>query len=209
MLFYHTILKLILDFRLLFGYSTAVEKLTINTYTDESGQDTQGKIFIVCTIIIPSDKESHLESNLKAIEIKSRKTKKWYESGNKKRNAYVKLILEDQLLTNLEIFCSIYENKKDYITLTSAHIAKAILSCTKDKKYIAKIFIDKMDKATINLLRHDIKLFHIRYKKIRGLSDAGSRLIRLADAICGLMRDLDKKKIPKNYNKLASRIQKI
>lgn len=114
-----------------------------------------------------------------------------------------------KILSKMSIFFSKYENKIEYAALIGGHIAKAILGFTKDEVYEAKIFIDKMDRKTLESIKKEIKSFHIRYKKIRGLSDEGSALIRLADTICGAIRDLDNKGVSNSYRKLFDRLIEV
>lgn len=185
-------------------------KIKVTSYTDESGQDTKGKIFIVSTIIALSDQTRSIETILEKIEKECHKNKKWSESGNKRRTHYIELLLETNKLKYLTIYYSIYHNKQDYLNLIASHIAKAIFDFTGTQDYQAKIFIDKTNKATIANLRNEIKLFHIKYQKIRGLGDQASALIRLADAVCGLMRDLVNNPKPiKSYKQFSSMIKKV
>lgn len=181
----------------------------INSYTDESGQDTSGKVFVVATIIVPSDNCAAVEELLLKIEGISDKNKKWYDSGNKRRQAYLEHLLKEKIFKKTEVFYSIHTNKADYAVLTGSHISKAILSNAKDKSYVAKIFIDKMDKFTQNKIAKEIKFLHIRYKKIRRLSDNNSALIRMADAMCGLVRDMKNKNLANCYKEVFAKLQEV
>lgn len=154
-----------------------MQKISITSLTDESGQDTQGKLFVVCSAVVFSDRVQEIEAELLEIEKESGKVKKWYETGNQRRHEYIKFILNTKILKEIEIFYSIYENKQEYVTLVGSYIAKAILAFAKDQEYEAKIFIDKTDKTTISNIGKEIKLFHIKYKKIWGLSDNADPLI--------------------------------
>ncbi len=186
-----------------------MQKLKINTYTDESGQDTKGKTFVVCTIVIVSDKVDQIEIKLLKIEAKSGKVKKWYNSGDKKRHKYIDLLLDSVALSQMHVFCSIFRNKQDYINLIGSHIAKTILTFVGEQEYISKIFIDKVDKKSIMNLTREIKSFHIKYKKIRGHTEESSAFIRLADTLCGMTRDMNNKNIPRSYKYLFSKFKQI
>ena len=176
-----------------------MNKIKINTFTDESGQDTKGKMFVVCTVITKSDKAREIEEKLLEVEKESGKTKKWHDVGNKRKHSYIKLLLKNKILNEIQVYCSEYSNKKDYVNLIASHIAKSIFDYVKEEKYQAKIFIDKLDSKTMLNLKKEIKLFHIRYKKIRGITDQSNPLIRLADAACGLKRDLINKNAANSY----------
>ena len=180
--------------------------IKVSSFTDESGQDTKGKVFVVCTVCVASDKTQEVEEKLLDIEMKSGKNQKWFNSGNKRRNAYVKSLLESGFLKNVTLYCSVYKNKSDYVPLVGAHVAKSVLAFSGDGPYMSKIFIDKMDKGTLGSIKKEIKLFHIKYKKIRGLSDEASPLIRLADAACGIVRDLDNKSVADAFKEFSNQL---
>ncbi len=181
----------------------------INSYTDESGQDTSGKVFVVATVVVSADSAELIENKLLKIEKISNKTQKWYDSGFIRRRDYIKLLLKEKILLKIDILYSRFENKADYVVLISSHIAKAILTSVGDTDYLSKVFVDKMDKKTHQRIAKEIKTYHIRYKKISRLSDQNSALIRLADAICGLVRDMDNKNVASCYKDLFSKLKKI
>ena len=143
------------------------------------------------------------------IEEKSGKIKKWYQTGNKRRTSYLELLLKEKILTKASAYYSKYQNKSDYISLIGSHIAKSILTYSQDQPYIAKVFMDKLDNKTIKNLKREIKLFHIRYRKIRGITDESSSLIRLADSLCGLIRDINNKKIPESYRAVFNKLKEV
>lgn len=186
-----------------------IKKYKINTYTDESGQDTAGKYFIVVTAIIETELASKLESLLLEIEEKSGKTKKWSDSGNRKRHKYISELLEKNLLAKIKVFYSKFENKSDYISLIGSHIAKSILFVVGNNDYQTKIFLDRINKKEELKLSKEIKSYKIRYKKIRGIRDEGNAFIRLSDAICGLIRDLKNRNCANNYKKIFLKITEI
>lgn len=93
--------------------------------------------------------------------------------------------------------------------MIGAHIAKSILAFVSESEYETKIFIDKMDKKTIDKIKKEIKSFHIKYKKIRGIADQLSVLIRLVDTVCGAIRDLSNKNVANSYKKLFNRLVEV
>lgn len=184
-------------------------KIKINTYTDESGQDTRGKLFIVATVIVLSDSAISIEENLRKIEKDSGKLKKWADVGVRVRERYLSLLLREGVFSGITIHYSEYKNKKDYINLMGSHIAKSILDFRGNNDYQVKIFIDKMDKTTHGHLKSELTSYRLRYKKIVPLNDKSSALIRLADAVCGLIRDLNNRNIDECYKKTFSKVKKI
>lgn len=183
--------------------------IKIYTYSDESGQDTKGQYFIVCTVIITDSNKDKVEKELLEIEKISHKTNKWNKTSTKYRQKYIETLINKKIFSFLSIYYSEFTNKKDYIDLIASHIAKSVINYTDSKNYTAIIFYDKTNKSEIQQLRKEINKYKIKYKKIRNLSDKSSSLIRLADATCGLIRDLDNKKHPEIYEKIGKKIIKI
>jgi hypothetical protein len=186
-----------------------MKKIKVTTFTDESGQDVSSKIFVVCTAICESSDVEFLNKELLDIENKSGKTKKWYKSSNKTRASYVKKILQSKVLSKTKIYYSEYGDKTEYSRLVGSHIAKSIINYVADSDYKAKIFIDKTNKPVLEQIKKEIKAFRVHYQKIRGLSDGSSSLIRLADSLCGIVRDLSKNRKSESFRKLLKRFKEI
>ncbi len=184
-------------------------KIIISTFTDESGQDTKGRLFVVSTVILLAGKSQNIETRLLEIEKESKKIKKWTDVANKRRISYTKLLLKKKIFSDVTIYFSVYKNKLDYEALIGSHIAKAILDYVEGERYLAKIFIDRMNKSSIVKIKKEIKLLHVRYRKIRQINDKSSSLIRLADSICGLVRDLSNKNLDQSYKTIANKIKEI
>lgn len=171
-----------------------MKKIRVSTYTDESGQDTKGELFVVCTVITLSSNSEQLEKDLNSIESKTNKKYKWYESKDENRKNYIRHVTKLKSTNKFQIYYSIFNNKLDYSNLLGSHIAKSIINFVGENEYKAKIFIDKTNNKVIEKIKNEIKLYRIKYQKIRGLSDDSSSIIRLADSSCGMIRDIDKNK---------------
>lgn len=181
----------------------------INTYSDESGQAASGKDFIVSTVIIDTKNVGNLESLLITIEKESNKIRKWTDSSMKKRANYAKLLLRRKIFSTVTVYYTIYRNKEDYVPLISTHLAKSILDHTKGEKYVAKIFLDKVNNKIHKMIRGEIKSHKIRYRKIRSLDDTNNVYLKLADAICGLARDINNRGIDESYSIIFKKLKKI
>lgn len=184
-------------------------KLKFSTFTDESGQDSQGITFVVVTVV--SDNFHVLEAIklLEDIEKLSDKRSKWNKSNNKRREKYIDLLLKSQILQKTAIFYSEYKNKSDYIALIGAHLAKTIINKANVADYKAKVFIDSLNHKEIAVIKKELKTYSIRYSKIRAIKEESSSLIRLADSICGMIRDLDMINCPKVYKRMLKKVKKL
>jgi hypothetical protein len=170
---------------------SAAQGTKLYAYVDESGQDTQGQFFVVSVVVLDTDHEAILPQ-LEAIETRSRKGKvKWHRARYAYRQVYI-----DELanLTRLaqSLFFESFSGSQSYVTLTVTATAHAVLQKTQGNPFEATIFVD-------GLLKHEAVRFgsmlRTRSKgirKVRGVQkEQNNAFIRLADALCGLVRDAE------------------
>ena len=63
-------------------------------YVDETGQDTQGKFFLVCVVVVDATFRDRVEKRLLAIEKRSKKGHvEWTRISLPKKNAYLQELL--------------------------------------------------------------------------------------------------------------------
>ncbi|PIR27466.1 hypothetical protein COV40_00700 [Candidatus Berkelbacteria bacterium CG11_big_fil_rev_8_21_14_0_20_42_15] len=167
---------------------TKTEK--IYCYVDETGQDTNGKLFIVVTVVCEKD-NILLEEFLEQCEIKSKRHMiKWTKSKASFREQYLELISGQKLIN--KIYYGIYQDTKAYVDLTAIVIAQSLHIFAKNNKikdFKATIIIDGLNKKESRSIRLILKRAGVGIEKVRGIKDEASALIRLADSIGGLLRD--------------------
>ncbi len=183
--------------------------LNLATFTDESGQETEGKMFVVCTVICNSKKYDFIEKTLEKVEKESGKHLKWNDVSDLRKSKYVETLLKYRVLDQVKIYLSVYEDRKDYTTLVAANIVKSIITHAKGQKYSAKVFVDLTNKAETTKIRKEINYYKVKYRKVRGISEESNAFIRLADAACGAKRHLDKGKKMECYKKLCNKFVKL
>ncbi len=170
-----------------------MDKIKLYCYTDETGQDTARRFFLVSVVLIDSAKKDELEAQLEEIERKTGKNKKkWAKEELSIRIQYIKEIAKIKSL-QYSLYYSVYFETKEYIHLTTLSIAKAVLSKNMDD-YAATIVIDGLTKKDTEKVKKDLKSLKIRYDAIRGMKDEQSAFLRLADGMAGFMRDYIEKK---------------
>lgn len=174
-------------------------------YVDETGQDTKGKIFLVSIVISGKKEKDQFENKLFDIEKRSGKnTAKWTRSKHKYRIDYLSDIFSLKILRGA-LYYGIFNDTKEYVALTTFTIAQAIYLKTK-KDYHATIIIDGLNTKERERVLKGLKIFHIKYRKVRGLKEEASPFLRLADAIAGFLRDYIE---DKKYAKKIARKNKI
>lgn len=166
--------------------------LKLYEYVDETGQDTRGKLFVVSVLVLGAQRYE-LEKALESIEIKSgKRKKKWTDTKHKERDAYLIRVLK---LENLKgaVYFDTLRKSKDYFSFTASVAAAAVRKRTKKEDEVT-IYIDGFNKSEIAKFKRIIKpsmKARTFVKMIR--RDESSALMRLADSLCGLLRDAEEK----------------
>ena len=167
------------------------KKKKLYAYVDESGQDTKGYLFVVSILILENEVDD-ICTELEKIEIESKKKNmKWNKAHYEFRRAYIEAILKVEKLRG-KVFFEMFSDTKKYIELTSFATAKAILKKAGSNDYKATVFVDGFKKKEIEIFSRGLRDLKIRTRKIRGVKkDENNAFIRLVDAICGLIRDME------------------
>lgn len=162
-------------------------KQKLYCYVDETGQDTKGDWFLVSIVIIENEKEK-FETILDDIEKKSGKRKlKWNKTKRDRREAYIREIIKVKEFKQCFYF-AIYENTTLFTDLIVYATAKAILDKASDN-YQASIIVDGLYKNLEKQFSTSLRKLKVKVSKVKGARDESSSLIRLADALAGLLRD--------------------
>jgi len=159
-------------------------------YVDESGQETAGKFFVVGVVVTGTERDRLLQQ-LEALERRSRKGKaKWQRAKYTYRQAYVDGLTQLPLLSDSLFYCQ-FTQTRAYPALTAEATARAIRAKAQGN-YRITIAVDGMRRTESRAFGARLRALGVGSRKIRGVrdekSDAG---IRLADALCGLIRDAE------------------
>jgi hypothetical protein len=161
--------------------------LKIYTFTDESGQDTNGEVFIVCTVIVEQSKIEEINSLLESVELVTKYVNKWSKSTRKKRLEFVKNL--PSVLKHLTIYYSIFNNTKAYTPAIAENIGKSLHAYCKDTSYNLRIVLDSQTEKDTARIKTELRQSGISFKHLTTTKDEKSPCVRLADAMCGLIRD--------------------
>lgn len=162
-------------------------------YVDETGQYTKGDMFIV-SVVVPENRDALLDYLVKLEEKTGRGRVKWGRADQVKRIQFIEQIFLQRKYT-LEIYYSIYEETKQYKQATILTIAKSINAIKNFKKKLFTILIDGLSEKDQRYYGSELRHLGIPTRKIRGIKkDENDALIRLADSICGFVRDVKEEK---------------
>lgn len=164
--------------------------MRLYAYIDESGQDTAGLIFVVGAVIVGNDHDEVL-SLLEAIETRSRKRHiKWHRARPAFRQAYMQELVH---LTRLRgcLFFAVFPHTRRYNAVTAEAAARAIRLKAHGRCKVT-VLVDGLRKTERRAFTRDLRAARVNPYKVRGvLQEENNAMIRLADAICGLVRDAD------------------
>jgi hypothetical protein len=157
-------------------------------YVDETGQDTEGRFFLVVVVIADAAITEALKKQLLDIERDVGKQRsRWAQNRLQVRIAYLERICSLPELQD-RVWYAVYRNIRDYIALTAQTITRALQQVPL-KDYRVTIEVDGFNKAELDHVRRALKTAKIRYDKLRGPRDESQVFLRLADALAGFLRD--------------------
>ena len=155
-------------------------------YVDESGQDTQGQLFIVVVVIVGEERETLRQICLE-IEAHSRKgMRKWAHSNQARRQGYVEALLRHSEFQG-KFYYTLHRSTQDYLAATVQTITQA-LDYFVVSEYKATILIDGLPRSIEREVGRLLRRSGLPVQKVRGVNDESELLIRLADALCGFVR---------------------
>lgn len=159
-------------------------------YIDESGQDTEGVLFVVSVLVL-GPQRYELEKALESIERESNKyKKKWTDTKHSERESYIRKVIKLEGLKNA-VFYDVLRESKEYFKFTADVAASAVRGRTTKEDEVT-VYVDGFTKIEIAKFKKILKpsmSARTFVKMIR--RDESSALIRLADALCGLLRDAE------------------
>lgn len=158
-------------------------------YVDETGQDNLGDMFIV-SVVVPENRDELLVY-LTGLETKTGKGRlKWGRSKIENRLNYLEEIFNQKKFP-LMAYYSVYEETREYKTATILTIAKAVNTIKNVKNKIFTILVDGLGEKDQKFYGSQLRHLGIHTRKVRGIEkDENDALIRLADSICGFVRDV-------------------
>jgi hypothetical protein len=165
--------------------------LKLYAYVDESGQDTEGRFFVVSVVLFGTERDTVL-TRLEALEVRSRKGRvKWRRARYAFRQDYIAGLLDMPLLTE-SIFVTTFHHARNYFALTVESTARAIAAKTRGHAYRVTIFVDGLTRPERATFTSSLRARGIARKKVRGVRDERSNAgVRLADALCELIQDAE------------------
>jgi len=154
-------------------------------YVDETGQHTQGRLFIVSVVVADWERDNLLEA-CEAIEAQTGKGRtKWIKTLYERRIAYIQRILDNPLFAGRLNF-AMFRDVRDYSQATAQTVAEAIRA-TGVADYRASVTIDGLPQAQERSVASALRHQGVRLRQVRGVKDESNALVRLADALCGLV----------------------
>jgi hypothetical protein len=174
-------------------------------YVDETGQDTEGKLFIVAIVMAQGDQDT-LRTILSEFEQASGKgKKKWTKATRGQRQAYMERVVQEAAFQGRLFFCR-FQATREYLTCVCESIARVPAAVTGTTPAPVAVFIDGLGRNERHQVGTLLRRRQITVDKVRGLRDESDELIRLADAVAGFVRDqLEEDTYPQLYGRAVHR----
>jgi hypothetical protein len=133
-------------------------------YVDESGQDTQGRLFLVSVVVTGSERE-HLRQLCEVIEKRSGKgVRKWAKTSGVRRVEYIQELLEQKAFSG-KLHYQVFEGIEDYLTATVETIAR-VLETSAMGDYDATILIDGLSRSLERAVGLNLRHLGAHVKKV-------------------------------------------
>jgi hypothetical protein len=161
------------------------------TYVDESGQDTKGRIFVV-TVIVSGENHLQLAALCETYERTSGKGyRKWHGTNPQPRLEFMRQVIEDKRFHGTLCFAKFQDRERpDFDAFTIDTLAKAVNCKLNGSRYMVEAWIDGLSKAKRTEYANNLRSKGLRNIHLHRVRDEDSEvLIRLADALAGLLRD--------------------
>lgn len=191
-------------------YSESMPKThKLYCFVDETGQDTLGELFIVA-VVVSDERQQELENSLEHLEQDSGKhRRKWLKSRDRERQAYISTLTDQKLPAT--IFVKNYRDKTAFDELEVLTTAQALNVYREEcgiagDGYKVTITIDSLSKTMAVRMGSEFRKLGIKTRKVIGKKDEASAIIRLADAIAGLVREAHEGRA--EYKKLEAKLKK-
>jgi hypothetical protein len=160
----------------------------IYCYIDETGLDTEGAFFLVSVVITKPERDEIIKL-LEKIEKHSRKERaKWAHTKDKQRLAYMNAIFKEEVFKGRLYYGRHIQPSLDYQEMTVTTAAQAITAHAQ-KPYKATVIIDGLPNSLYRPYAAALRKHDILTDKVKGADDNKDALLRLADALCGFVRD--------------------
>ncbi len=160
----------------------------IYCYVDETGQDTEGAMFLVSIVLTEDERERLAHLLLEIEETSDKGLIKWHKTSLETKVEYLRRVFAEHAFSR-SFFYAIYRNTKEYLDLTILATAKAIRQRIRDEDYRVTVVIDGMEHFEVLKFGASLRRLGIRTRKVRGVRDEGDCFVRLADAMAGFIRD--------------------
>ena len=164
------------------------KKQKLYCYVDETGQDTKGEMFIVSVVVVSWHRDA-LAEQLEMIERETHKGRvKWTHTKPVNRLAYFDRVLSSDAFKgklNYALFRGSTEYLRDTLQAAARPIETHVAAGTS-----AIILVDGLQKSLVHQFGTQLHRMGIRTRKVRGIrKEEADALMRLADAVCGFVRD--------------------
>ena len=168
-----------------------MDKVKLYAYVDESGQETEGRLFIVSVVIVLGSEKDDLFIACEQYEKESRKDKfKWGKAEHRRRMDYLRKIFADKRFKG-KLRYSVFRGTKGYDVSTVDGIARAVSWDKTIGEYAAVVYVDGLGKAKRHEYGKGLRMRGIAVHKIMGVTkDENNAMVRLADAVAGFVRDV-------------------
>jgi len=158
-------------------------------YVDETGQDTQGEVFIVAIVVTEIETDELIGLCEEAEEISGKGKIKWGKAKHEQRIKYLRELLGDSRFAGRLRYC-VFRGDRDYDSCTITAISRAVSWRKPKGRFTTSVYVDGLSKSKRHRYGATLRRMGTPVHQVRGVTrDESNALTRLADAVAGFVRD--------------------
>lgn len=156
-------------------------------YVDETGQDTEGALFVVAVVVTSLQEEFR-----RFVEMLERETgkgrTKWIKTRRASRAAFWRRFAAEASPAWGAIWVGRLVRSREYVPYVIAATAQAILAMAGATDYRVTVLLDGLKWQEQRRFAKGLRERRVKVRKVRGLRGSKDPFLRLADAAAGLAR---------------------
>ena len=156
---------------------------------DETGQDTQGEIFVVSVVVTGQQRDTLLRLCEQLEKVSGKQKDKWGAAKHERRMRYLGHVFADDRFKGILRY-TVFRQTRNYDAATGSAIARAVRDTRPIGNYKTLIYVDGLSKTKRHEYAVNLRHLGLSVRQVRGIArDESNSLIRLADALAGFVRD--------------------
>lgn len=159
-------------------------------YVDENGIETKGKIFIVAIVVVADENDKFMALCEELEKAAGKGRTKWRHTKHSQRIDYLRRVFRNKQFRG-SLHFAVFRGKIAQHEATIEAIVRAVKFQAPTERYTTRVYVDALSKTQRHKYGAALRKRGIPTENVQGVEkDEHNALIRLADHVAGLVRDV-------------------